>query len=113
MKSRKRKIILSITVIIGCVLSFVAGIAIGGGFIINQTLNRNRVNLAFRAYDRITLSAMLREGEIEEVIKILDRNAIYEFWGSSRKTWRPGPCDISQWPAPVIKWWQEAKAKTG
>ncbi len=114
MKSRKRKIKLSIVVIIGCVLSFVAGIAIGGGFIINQNLNLQsvvtKVNLAFRAYEKITISAMLREGEIKEAIKILDRNAIYEFWGSSRKIRKPGPCDISQWPARVIKYWQEAKA---
>ncbi len=107
---RKRKIILGIVAIIGCVLSFVAGIAIGAGFIINQTLNRNKVNRAFHAYDKITISEMLREGEIEDAIKQLDRDAIYEFWKSSRKTWKPGPRDMSQWPTPVIKWWQEAKA---
>lgn len=110
MKSRKRKVILSITVIIGCVLSFVAGIALGANLIINQSLNKERVSLAFRAYDKITLSAMLRDGEIEEVIKKLDRNAIYEFWGSSRKLRKPESCDVSQWPDRVIKFWQEAKA---
>ena len=110
MKSQKRKIILSIVILVGCVLSFATGIVIGANFIINQSLNRNNINLAFHAYEKITLSEMLREGEIEEVIKKLDRNAIYDFWGSSRKLRRPGPRDISQWPERVIKFWQEAKA---
>lgn len=106
MKFTKRKIIISIVVF----LVFIAGFAAGAGLIMNQTFNRYRMLYAYHADEKINILTMLREGEVEEVIRELDRNAIYDLWGSSRKTWRPGPLDMSQWPDPLIKHWQEAKA---
>lgn len=110
MKSRKRKIIFSIVIIIGCGLIFIAGIVLGAGFIINQNATRARNNYAWHAYEQLTFAEMLREGKIEKVIEKLDRETIYDFWGSSRKIYKPGPYNVSQWHDRTIKLWQEAKA---
>lgn len=110
MKPRRKKMLIGSGIGVGIILIFIAGFAAGVLLILDQHFKHDRVSQASDACQLISISSRLRDGEIDEVVKSLDADAIWELWRSSRGTWTKEPRDISEWPERTIKCWREANA---
>ena len=110
MKSRNKKILTSCAIGIVIVFILIAAFVAGAVFIMDQSFNHARVNQASDARQYLSISSRLRDGEVDEVIKSLEVDAVWELWRSSRNTRKDGLPDISQWPDSIVKCWLEAEA---
>ena len=106
MKFTKRKIILTIVII----LVFIAGFVTGAGFSTTRLLNFWTDSFALDVYEQIGVLTMLRGGQIEEATNTLDRRVINGLYTSTASTGKPLSQDTSQWSKSVLRCWQKAKA---
>jgi thiol-disulfide isomerase/thioredoxin len=110
MKSTKRKVMLGAGITLGIILIFVAGYVTGAGLSTHLILNMYRDVSASDVYEQIGILTTLRDDQIEEAIDALDRRVINGLYSSTTSTPKGLSQDISQWPDPVLRCWQKAKA---
>ena len=106
MKSTKRKIILSIVII----LVFIVGFFTGAGFSTTRLLDFWTGSFALDVYEQINVLEMLRDGQIERAINTLDRRVINGLYISTTSTGKPLSQDTSKWSDSILRCWQRAKA---
>lgn len=111
MKFTKRKIVLSIGVIVGAILIFIVGFAAGAALIMNQSFNQHKANDGYMAFEKISVLTMLRDDETEEAIRTLDSSLSFDLLKSVSSHWEAGARDdMTKLPEHLLIPWQEASA---